>query len=276
MQDAGWDEATAGCDYVIHTASPFPSALPKHEDELIRPAKEGTLRVLRAAKGAGVQRVVLTSSIAATNYGRGQAPYTEEDWTDIDGPETTPYYKSKTIAEQAAWAFSRETGLELATICPSFMMGPLIGPEPGTSMEIIVKLLRGEFPALPRFGISFVDVRDVAEAHLLAMSTPEAAGERFIGGGRFLWMKEISEILRNRFPTYARKIPKCVLPDCLVRILACFNPTIRLIRDELGKDRTVSAEKAKRLLDWTPRAPEEALQAAVNSLIERGLIGPEK
>lgn len=272
LGDEGWEAAVAGCEAVIHTASPFPPALPKDEDELIRPAREGTLRVLRAAHAAGVRRVVLTSSIAATNYGSGKAPFTEEDWTDVEGASATPYYKSKTLAERAAWDYSRETGLELAVINPALILGPLLGGAPGTSLEVVQKLLRGDFAALPRFGMSIVDVRDVADAHLRAMTNPAAAGQRFIAGGRFLWLKDVAELLRERFPERAGRIPSRVAPDWLVRILARFDPTIRLITGELSRDRSVSADKAKRLLGWTPRPVEETLAATVESLVAHGKL----
>lgn len=272
LHDKGWDQAVAACTYVIHAASPFPDALPKHEDELIRPAREGSLRVLQAAQRAGVSRVVLTSSIAATNYGQGQAPYTEEDWTDVEGPTATPYYKSKTLAEQAAWVYARESGLELAVINPSLMLGPLLDKKAGTSVEIVRKLLCGEFPALPRFGISVVDVRDVADIHLRAMLAPEAAGQRFIAGGRFMWMSELAAILRAEFPAYAHKLPRRTLPDWFVRIYACFDAQIRLILKELGRDRTVDATKARNVLGWQPRREEEAIRASAQSLIDFGLV----
>lgn len=272
MRDDGWAAAVAGCAYVIHTASPFPAALPKTEDELIRPAREGAVRVLKAAHLAGVRRVVLTSSIAATNYGHGTAPYTEEDWTDVTSLEATPYYKSKTLAEQDAWAFARENGLELAVINPGLILGPLLGPDFGTSVEVIRKLLSGEFLALPQFGMSIVDVRDVADAHLRAMITPQAAGQRFIASGRFMWLGEVATILREAYPAYAAKLPRRVLPNWLVRILAYFDPTVRLIVAELGKNKHVSNEKAKRILGWVPRKDEEAIFASAQSLIERGVV----
>lgn len=271
-RDEAWAAAVAGCDYVIHAASPFPAALPKSEDELIRPAREGTLRVLRAAHQAGVRRVVLTSSIAATNYGAGKAPYTEADWTDVASPEATPYYKSKTLAEQDAWAFAKESGLELAVINPSLILGPLLGTEVGTSVDVIRKLLNGEFPALPHFGMSIVDVRDVADAHLRAMTCPEAAGQRFIAGGRFMWLNELAAILRESFPAQARRVPRRELPDWLVRIFALFDATTRLIVAELGKDKRVSNDKAKRVLGWKPRREEEAIRASAQSLLDMGLV----
>ena len=272
LDDRGWVEAVAGCDYVIHTASPFPPGLPKSEEELIRPAREGTLRVLKAAHIAGVRRVVLTSSIAATNYGTDKALYTEADWTDINSPLATPYYKSKTLAEQAAWAYSRENGLELSVINPSLILGPLLGTANGTSLEVIRKLLCGEYPALPRFGMSIVDVRDVADAHWRAMIAPEAAGQRFIAGGPFLWLKEIAKLLRAQAPDYAAKLPRHELPDWLVRVFALFDPTTRLITAELGLAKQVNHEKAERVLGWKARPVEVTIRDTVASLAERGLL----
>lgn len=272
LSDQGWSEAMAGADYVIHTASPFPSSLPKHEDELIRPAREGTLRVLQAAKAAGVKRVVLTSSIAAINYGNGKSPFTEEDWTDIDGPLTVPYYKSKTLAEKAAWEFSRASGLELAVINPGMVLGPVLGRRAGTSTGMIRSLLKGKYPALPDFRVSVVDVRDVAEAHVLALSEPKAAGERFIAATETLSMRAIADVLRQSFPVEARKVPRIVLPNWLVRLIAPFDAGLRLIVKEVGRDARVSNEKARRVLGWKPRTAEEAVRATAESLIAAGML----
>lgn len=274
LADAGWDDAVTGCDYVIHTASPFPASVPKDENELIRPAREGTLRVLRAAQRAGVQRVVLTSSIAAIVYGEGHSPYSERDWTDLNSPQTTPYYKSKTLAEQDAWAFAHDSGLSLAVINPGLILGPLLTAEAGTSLALLTKLLRGEVPALPRFGVSIVDVRDVADAHVRAMLTPDAAGQRFIVAGRFMWVSEVAAELHRSFPALARKVPRLTLPDWLVKVFSLFDPATRLIVRELGLRKTVDASRARTVLGWTPRTEEEAIRASVESLVEKGLIKP--
>lgn len=274
LADAGWDDAVKGCDYVIHTASPFPASLPKDENALIRPAREGTLRVLRAAHGAGVRRVVLTSSIAAIVYGDGASPYRERDWTDVNSPQATPYYKSKTLAEQDAWAFARASGLSLAVINPGLILGPLLNAEAGTSLVLLTKLLRGEVPALPRFGVSIVDVRDVADAHLRAMLAPDAGGQRFITAGRFMWVSEMAAELHRSFPALAGKVPRRTLPNWLVRAFALFDPATRLIVGELGLEKAVDASRARTALGWTPRSEEEAIRASVESLVEMGLIKP--
>jgi nucleoside-diphosphate-sugar epimerase len=218
--DRGWAEAVSGCDYVIHTASPFPSGAVRDEAGLIRTARDGALRVLWAAHEGKVQRVVLTSSIAATNHGSGRAPFSEKDWTDVGSKRATPYYKSKTLAERAAWEFAEEHGLPLAVINPGLILGPLMANDIGSSVGLIWKLMNGKFTRLPRYGCSVVDVRDVALAHLQAMIEPTAAGQRFIVGGRVLSMKDLSRALTKSFPLYESQLPTAELPDWFVRILA--------------------------------------------------------
>lgn len=271
-RDENWDAAVVGCEYLIHTASPFPFPLPKTEDELIGPARVGTLRVLRSAHRAGVRRVVLTSSVAATNHGSGQPPYCEEDWTDIHSARATAYYKSKTLAEQAAWAFARESELELSVINPSMILGPLLAPQVGASVGLIQKLMCGKFRGLPRFGFSIVDVRDAADAHLRAMTHPDAAGQRFIAGGGFLWLRELRSILAESFPAFSHKLPSKEVPDWIVRLMAHVDPSARMIIHELGRDLSVNAEKAHRILGWRPRSEREAICATAQSLIDQGLL----
>ncbi|MDQ0320082.1 dihydroflavonol-4-reductase [Pararhizobium capsulatum DSM 1112] len=272
LSDRGWQEVMAGADYAIHTASPFPSSQPKHEEDLVKPALEGTLRVLGAAKAAGIKRVVVTSSIAATNYGGGNPPFTEDDWTDVDGPLTVPYYKSKTVAERAAWDFARQEDLEIAVINPGMVLGPILGRRTGTSTGVIRSLLKGKYPALPDFRVSVVDVRDAAEAHVLAIGVPEAAGQRFIVATETLSMRAIADILRQSFPGEAKKVPRFVLPNWLVRLATPFDAGLRLIVKELGRDARVSNEKARRILEWKPRTAEEAVQATAASLLDAGMV----
>ncbi|MFT2211923.1 NAD-dependent epimerase/dehydratase family protein [Rhizobium giardinii] len=272
LSDDGWGAAFSGVTDVIHTASPFPSRVPKSEDELVVPAREGTLRVLRAAKSACVRRVVLTSSIAAIKYGPGRAPFTEVDWTDVNGPLATPYYKSKTLAERSAWTFARESGLELAVINPGMILGPILGKETGTSVGVVQSLMKGRYPLMPDYRVSVVDVRDVADAHVRAMIVPEAAGERFIVGGEALSIKDIARVLRQDFPAYARKLPKLVMPNWLAGLASRFDPGLKLIVGELGRDARVSNEKAKRILGWQPRPEADAVRASADSLIAAGLV----
>lgn len=273
--DAGWTDAVAGCRYVHHVASPFPSAVPRH-DELIVPAREGTLRVLRAARDARVERVILTSSFVAVGYGHKPqtAPFDETCWTNIDAPGVTAYGKSKTLAERAAWEFIRTDGgdLELCVINPVGIFGPVLGPDFSTSVLIIKKLLDG-FPFCPRIYFGVVDVRDVADMHLRAMTNPRANGERFLAvAGGLVSILDTAAILRAHMGAAARRTPTRELPDWLVRRVAPFVPELKLASPELGKRKNVSNEKATRILGWAPRPNEEAIVASGESLVHFGLV----
>ncbi len=275
--DAGWAEAVAGCDRVLHVASPFPPGLPKHEDELIVPAREGTLRVLRAARDAGVKRVVLTSSFAAIGYGQGPrpTPFDETCWTDPDGDDVLPYVKSKTLAERAAWDFvDREGGgLELAVVNPVGVFGPVFGPDYSTSILLVQRLMDGAMPGCPRLSFGVVDVRDVADLHIRAMDHPAAKGERFLAvAGDFLSILEIAGILRTRMGAAARRVPTRPLPNWVVRLASFFDPAVKQILPELGRGKNASNEKARRLLGWAPRPNEEAIVATAESLVRLGLL----
>jgi dihydroflavonol-4-reductase len=277
--DEGWAEAVTGCDYVQHVASPFPPAQPKDADELIRPAREGTLRVLRAARDAGVTRVVVTSSFAAIGYGCGQrdAPYTEADWTDPDGPAVQPYMQSKTLAERAAWDFvAREgNGMELAVVNPVGIFGPALNGDLSTSVFLIQSMLAGKMPGTPRLYLGVVDVRDVAELQLRAMTDPAAAGERFIAvAGEAMSFHEMATVLRERLGPAAARVRKRELPDWVIRLLAIFNPLAREAVPRLGIKASASNEKARRVLGWKPRSNEEAIVASAESLIRLGLVSP--
>ncbi len=275
--DAGWAEAAAGCEYVLHVASPFPSTAPKDENELIAPARDGALRVLRAARDAGVKRVVLTSSFAAIGYGaRGRTTaFTEEDWTDLSYPSLQPYAKSKTIAERAAWDFiAREGGgLELAVVNPVGVLGPVLGPDYSTSILLVKRLLDGAVPGCPDIWFGAVDARDVADLHLKAMTDPAARGERFLAtAGDFLSVLQMAKILKDGVGDAARKIRTRRLPDWLVRLVALFDPEVKGVTPELGKRKNASNEKASRLRGWAPRSPREAILATARSLSELGLL----
>ena len=275
--DAGWSQATGGAQYVLHVASPVPVTDPKNDDELVRPARDGTLRVLKAARDAAVKRVVMTSSISAIIFGRGvrEQPFTEEDWTDeTNRGDTSPYDRAKTIAERAAWAWlaSEGGGLELVAVNPGLVLGPVLGADYSASIEFVKKLLDGSIPALPRFGFNVVDVRDVARLHVLAMTTPEAAGQRFIGSGDFYWMSDVAKILKQGLGDQARKVPFIPVPDFVARMAALFDPIVRGRLYELGKRRPVSSEKAKRALGWTPRPITETVLDTARSLQASGLV----
>jgi nucleoside-diphosphate-sugar epimerase len=276
-RDAGWPQAVAGCDYVLHVASPFPPDIPKHEDELIVPAREGALRVLRAARDAGVRRVVLTSSFAAVGYGHPPqpAPFDESSWTDLDGAGVLPYIKSKTLAERAAWDFiAREGGaLQLAVVNPVGVFGPVLGPDYSTSILLVQRLMDGAMPGCPQLCFGVVDVRDVADLHLRAMADPAAAGERFLAvAGDFLWIREIAATLREHLGASARRVPTRQLPNWLVRLAALRDPAIRQILPELGVHKNASSDKARRVLGWSPRSPQDAVVASAESLLRLGLL----
>jgi len=270
--DAGWESAVSGCDYVLHVASPFPPQQPEDPDELIVPAREGTLRVLETALTAGVKRIVLTSSaVAVANSGNpptsGEA-FTEQDWSDPLNPDLSPYGRSKTIAERSAWDLVNERGdtSRLSVVCPSAILGPTLSKDRSYSLQAVERLLGG-MPGIPRLGFSFVDVRDVADLHLRAMTAPEAAGERFLGAGPFLWMSEVAQILRDRLGDKAAKVPTRKVPNFVVRTMARFDPGLRTVVGELGKRRIMSSEKAKTTLGWSPRPIEETLVDTAESLM---------
>jgi len=280
MSEAGWADAVAGCTYVLHVASPFPVTQPRDENELIRPAREGTLRVLKAARDAVVKRLVLTSSFAAIGYGHPErdTPFDETGWTNLDGPGVTPYVKSKTLAERAAWVFiEREGGgLELSVINPVGILGPALGKDLSSSVELLRNLLVGAVPAAPRTWYGVVDVRDVADLHVRAMTSPAAKGERFIAtGGDFLSVIDMARMLRAEMGNAARRTPTRVMPDWLVRVLGLFMPAARATVPELGKKKDATSEKAQRLLGWTARTPREAIVASANSLIELGVVNAD-
>jgi nucleoside-diphosphate-sugar epimerase len=277
LSDAGWREAVDGCDFVLHVASPFPLQQPKRESDLIVPACGGTLRVLRAARDAKVSRVVLTSSFAAIGYGHPPADrrFTEADWTDPDGPGVTAYVKSKVLAEQAAWDLiaAEGSGLELSAVNPVAVLGPLLGPDFSTSVEMVAALMHGRAPALPRVTFNLVDVRDVADLHLRAMTDPAASGERFlaVADGPIAFV-EVARVLKARMGEHARRVPSRQVPDWAMRVAAAFVADAKQVVPELGVTRSASNEKARRILGWEPRSNEDAIVATAESLVQLGLV----
>jgi dihydroflavonol-4-reductase len=272
-----WAVLMADVDYVQHIASPFPRTLPKSEEELIRPAKEGTLAILQAATEVGVKRVVLTSSTGAIVYGKekGQesGTYSEQDWTNITQvKDTTPYFRSKTIAEKAAWDFvsQKEVQIELSTVCPGAILGPVLEKDFGTSANIVIKTMDGSSPAIPRIGFDIVDVRSVADLLIKAMEEPAAANERFVGSGGFLSFKEVAAILRETYPNY--RIPKRMLPNFAVRLFSNMDPSLKPILIDLGVERRVDNQKAKTVLNWQPIDNKEAVLACAKSVIDLGIL----
>lgn len=278
MSDTGWPEAVADCDFVLHVASPFPPGVPKHEDELIIPAREGALRVLRAARDMNVKRVVLTSSFAAVGYNSPKPtdqPFSEENWTNPNSNSLSAYVKSKTLAERAAWDFiAREGGtLELAVVNPVGVFGPVLGPDYSSSIQIVQRLMEGSIPGTPRLSMGIIDVRDVADLHLRAMTNPAAKGERFLAtAGDSMTIQEIALMLRAGMGNAARRVPTRVLPNWIVRLAALADPSLAQIAPELGKFKNATSEKARRVLDWAPRSREDAVIATAESLLQLGLL----
>ena len=275
--DKGWAEAVKNCEFVQHIASPIVEVMPKDENDLIRPARDGALRVLAATKAAGVKRVVMTSSLAAIAYGLGDKRpkiVDESHWSNPEGADNTAYTKSKTIAERAAWEYVNGPGkgLELATINPGAVLGPALSPDTSASLQIAIQLLGGKAPGLPRLGFTLVDVRDVAACHVAAMETPAAAGERFIAANDFVWLADCAAILREAFPEYAKKIPTRKVPDFLLRFIAVFQPLYRQTVTELGRERNASHAKAERILGVKFRTAKEALISSAQSLIQLKVV----
>ena len=274
--DTGWDAAVADCQFVMHMASPIPSVLPKDPLELINPARDGALRVLKASKAASVRRVVMTSSFAAVGYGWGDARpdlLTEEHWSNPDNlKDNTAYTRSKTIAERAAWEYvnGEGEGLELSTINPVAVLGPAMSADVSASLELITQPMQKKLPAIPKLSFGVVDVRDVADAHVAAMTHPGAAGERFLVSESVLWFRDIVAILNEAYPE--RKLPTKELPSWLVRVLSNMNPVLKQIVPELGKFRNVSSEKARRVLGWQPRSAGDAVLSSAKTLVDLGAL----
>jgi nucleoside-diphosphate-sugar epimerase len=276
VRDEGWAAAVDGCDYVMHVASPMSAAAPKTEDEVIVSARDGVLRVLKAARDASVRRVVLTSSCGAVYYGHPPqaAPFDETSWINIEG-EMSAYVRSKAIAERAAWDFMATEGgaLELSVVNPAGIFGPVLGADFSSSIELVKRLMNGA-PGCPQLYFGVVDVRDVADLHLRAMTDPAAKGERFIAvSGAVMSMLDIAMVLRARLGSAARKVPTRQLPNWLVRCVALFDPGMRQLLPLLGNTRHATSAKAERVLGWRPRSREDAIAATAESLVKFGIVG---
>lgn len=273
--DQGWAAAADGCTYVLHGASPTPSGAQVREEDWVRPAVDGNLRVLRVARDAGVTRVVLTSAFGAIGVGHKpmQRPFDETDWSDLTG-NVAPYQRSKTLSERAAWEFIAREGrsLELSAINPVAVLGPALGADYSHSIRIIKSMMDGQ-PACPQINSGFVDVRDVADLHLRAMTSPAAKGERFLAiAGDSMWLVDVAKVLRQRMGSAADNVSTRVMPNWLVRLAARSNPAMKAIVPMLGVNMNATAEKARRLLGWTPRSREDAIVATADSLVRLGLL----
>jgi len=269
----GWDEAVAGCAFVHHVASPIPNGPPKNDDELVIPAREGTLRVLRASKEAGVRRVVVTSSVAAVIYGVNRdKTFGEADWSNPNDRRIGAYEKSKTYAERAAWDFVKDGGPELATVNPGLVLGPGIGGDVSTSLQAVAKLLQRDVPAVPNLTFAVVDVRDVAAAHVAAMTADWAPGRRFLAGGPNVSLRDLAAILATAYNAKGYRVPTGKLPSAALKIVALFDKTVQLAMNDL--DNPVSLDNAPilQLLGRPLRGLEEMTLASAETLIEYGLV----
>ncbi|TFB00611.1 Dihydroflavonol-4-reductase [Trichoderma ghanense] len=276
VEDQGWSEAIQGCTFIHHVASPFPAQAVKDENELIVPAREGTLRVLRAARDAHVKRVIFTSSFAAIGYGYKdrQEPFTEADWSVLDG--LPAYHKSKALAEKAAWAFIEAEGgdLELSVINPVGISGPLLSNDMSSSIDLFKKLMDGSIPRCPKTYFNLVDVRDLADLHIRAMLDPAAKNERFIAScdGSPLALIDVARIISEGRPEKAKKIPTAELPTWVVKLAAICSPAARQMVPVLDVIRPINNEKAKAVLGWTPRPVHDTVIDTVDSLVEHGMV----
>ncbi|KRN97711.1 SDR family oxidoreductase [Companilactobacillus kimchiensis] len=275
--DDNWEETMTGATYVIHVASPTPKLNFKNPDEMIRPAVDGVIRVLTAARDNGVKRVVLTSAYGAIFAGHKNrtTPYTEKDWSNLDDKNIHPYQRSKTMSEMAAWDFIKKegNGLELAAVNPVGVMGPVLSAKYSHSNTQIQQLLEGKIKALPNVDSGYIDVRDVASLHILAMTSEKANGERFLATtGETLSMMDLANILKEAFPAYASKMPTKTIPNAVVKAAALTNPQLKMIASIVGKYAGTSNEKAKTLLGWNPRSAKTAIIATAQSMIDLGIV----
>ncbi|PXY47322.1 SDR family oxidoreductase [Flavobacterium hydrophilum] len=275
--ESKWPELTQNIDFIQHIASPFPRILPKHESDLIIPARNGVLNILKSASVNNVKRVVITSSIAAVVYGKNKKDldltFTEKDWTDESNKkDSTPYFRSKTIAEKAAWEYLKKnpSGLELVTVLPGAILGPVLEDDFGTSANIVIKTIDGSMPAIPKIGVEIIDVRSVADLLIKAMELPQANNQRYLASSGYLSFKNISGILKKEYPN--RKVPSKELPDFFVKLLSNFETSLKPILIDLGIERKIDRFKAVNELNWQPLSMEEAILSCAESVIALKIV----
>jgi nucleoside-diphosphate-sugar epimerase len=275
LRDDGWDAAVAGCDYVLHVASPLGSGDSNDPNSLVAPARDGALRVLRAATKAGVKRVVMTSAATVATPPMSGPDRVNDETVWFDPKEEVDAYRhSKRLAERAAWDFMKTQSGQttLATVLPGAVLGPLLKVDSSGSTEVVGRLLRGQVPANPHFGLQIVDVRDLVDLHIRAMVSPGAGGERFLGVGEFLWMSEISARLRAHLGEAAEKVPTRNMPDFVFRSIALFDSQLRAMTPRLGRKQIHTSAKAQRLLGWQSRPVTTTLIDCAKSLISKNAI----
>jgi len=272
LSPEGWRDAASGCDAALHVASPFPLGVPKDEQDIIGPARQGLKHVFEACAAEGVNRLVQTSSTVAIAYGHGRenTNFTEKDWTQLDGGMITAYIKSKTLAEQDLWMMAKQQpAMSVSAVNPGFIFGPILdGKDAGTSGDVILKMMRGEFPGVPHLGYPTVDVRDVVSLHFLVLNDDKAAGERFAATASTLPFRDLAKALKRAFPKEGRKVGTLAMPNFLLRFFALFDPSVRVVLAELGYMANVSSDKARKRYGWKPRSAEDAGVATAHSLID--------
>ena len=270
MDEASWVEAARGCEGILHVASPVPVVQPEDEDEVIIPARTGTLNVLKAATANGIKRVVLTSSVAAVMSGnRDSGTFTEQDWTDLSRTDLSPYVKSKTVAEKAAWEYAKVNELELVAINPALVLGPALEADYGSSLEALYLLMTGAYPILPKLGFEIVDVRDVAVLHRLALETPEAAGNRFMCANGFRWFVDIAKTVKAEHPSL--KIPTAEMPNLVAKIAGVFLKEIKQFLPDLGRVKAIDNSPAL-AIGWQPRDADTAIRDGAQSLVDLKIV----
>ncbi|KAA0970859.1 NAD-dependent epimerase/dehydratase family protein [Aureimonas fodinaquatilis] len=275
LQDEGWAQAAKDCRYVMHTASPFPQSQPNDREALVPAAVGGTLRVVEAAKAAGVERIVLTSSVASVFYGHERkraTAYGEADFSNTQSPHISAYAISKTRAEQAAWASVQGSTTQLTTINPSLVFGPVLDSVTGTSAKLVAMLMNGRLPALPNMRFGMVDVRDVAEAHIRAMGNKNAAGRRFIVSSQTLPLQALAPIIVAQYPELKKRMPRLTIPDWTIRMAALFSSKAAMLADEVASDRILDTQPAESILGLHFRSAQEGVLALADSLIRYGLV----
>ncbi|HET9160363.1 MAG TPA: NAD-dependent epimerase/dehydratase family protein [Caulobacteraceae bacterium] len=273
--DDGWAAAAAGCQGVLHVASPF-HAQTTAGDEFTKTATDGALRVIEAALAAGAERIVLTSSIAAVSPEEIPTDrlLDERDWTDPASPRISPYARSKTVAESKAWEAVRARGADkkLAVVNPGGIFGPVLGKDYSFSLRLIERLLKGDMPGVPKLGFNIVDVRDTADLHIRALMRDAAGGERFVASAGFMWIKEIADLLRREMGPMGAKVPTREAPSAMVRFMSLFDREVRSITPELGRKKAHSGDKARHTLGWAPRPMAETILDCARSMIDEGIV----
>ena len=270
MDEPSWVAAARGCDSILHVASPVPVVQPEDEDEVIIPARTGSLNVLKAATANGIKLVVLTSSVAAVMSGnRDRGTFTDQDWTDLSRTDLSPYVKSKTVAEKAAWEYAKENELELVAINPALVLGPALEADYGSSLEALYLLMTGAYPILPKLGFEIVDVRDVAVLHRLALETPEAAGKRYMCANGFRWFVDIAKTVKAEHPSL--KIPTAEMPNLVAKIAGVFLKEIKQFLPDLGRVKAIDNSPAL-AIGWQPRNADTAIRDGAQSLVDLKIV----